>query len=172
MHAKGSSLKNILKDKAPKLVAPADLTIKDIERFMKNIPVMKIASTRGLEERHFEKIFRILGKPMGDFRINSNTTFKAFQKLEIEDSMPEIEEIALLASREFGNLKLLEKMEKEWDSIKFELKERPDVKTYIHLGSAIEIIQTLFVEQILTIQTMKGSPYAAVYLDRITNWDE
>ena len=55
-------------------------------------------------------------------------------------------------------------MEKEWEPIKFELKERTDLKTFIHLGTAIETIQTVLEDQILTIQTMKGSPHAAVYI--------
>ena len=169
MHAKAKSLLIRIKEKAPKIVDVVTLTIADIEKFMKNIPAMKIVSTRGLENRHFEKICKILGKPIGSFKINSNTKFKELQKHEIESSLKEIEEVALLASREFSNLRLLEKMEREWDSIKFELKERPDVKSYIHLGSAIEIIQTLFEDQILTIQTLKRSPYAAVYFDRISS---
>lgn len=172
MQAKAKILIVRLKEKSPKPAEVAQQILNDIEKFMKNIPVMKIVSTRGLEERHFEKITKILGKPMGSFRIDANTTFRQVQNLEIDAHMLEIEEIALSASREFSNLRMLERMEKEWANLKFEVKERTDTKTYILLGAAVEIIQALLEEQILTIQTMKGSPFAAVYISRINDWDD
>lgn len=172
MQGKSKSLKERLKEKAPKLSEVAGQISTEIERFMKNIPVMKVVSTKGLEERHFDKISKILGKPPGSFRVDITTTFKQVQNLEIDQYMAEVEDIAQTAAREFSNLKMLEKMEKEWENLKFELKEKIELKTYIHLGTAIEIIQTLLEEQILTIQTMKGSPYAAVHIIRINMWDE
>ena len=46
----------VLKDKAPRPAEVAQLTLNDIEKFIKNIPVMKIVSTKGLETRHFDEI--------------------------------------------------------------------------------------------------------------------
>ncbi|CAG9334937.1 unnamed protein product [Blepharisma stoltei] len=158
-----------LKEKAPKLVDVAMLTLQDIDNLMKKIPVMKIVSTKGLEERHFDRISKIINQ---EFRITDHTTFKQFQNMDFEEHFEEVEEIAMAAAREFSNYKMLEKMERDWDPIKFELKEWGETRTYIHLGSGIEIVQTLLEEQILTTQTMKGSPFAAVYLDRINAWDE
>ena len=56
MQGKAKTLITRLKEKAPKLAEVASLTSLEIDKFMKNIPIMKIVSTRGLEERHFEKI--------------------------------------------------------------------------------------------------------------------
>ena len=161
-----------LKEKAPKPAEVAQLTLADNEKFMKNIPIMKIVSTKGLEERHFEKINKILGKPAGTFKIDDTSVFKHLQNLDLEKHINEIDEIAQSASREFSNYKMLEKMEKDWEPMRFELKDWGETKTYILLGGAVEIIQTLLDEQILTTQTMKGSPYAVVYLNRINKWDE
>ena len=172
MQNQARNLSYRLKEKAPKPAEVAQLTLNENERFMKNIPIMKIVSTKGLEARHFEKINKILGKPPGTFKVDDFTVFKHVQNLELDQYINEIDEIAQGAAREFGNYKMLEKMEKDWDPMKFELKEWGETKTFIHLGTAIEIIQTLLEEQILTTQTMKGSPYAVVYLTRINAWDE
>ena len=160
-----------LKEKAPKPADVAQQTLVDNEKFMKHIPIMKIVSTRGLEERHFEKINKILGKP-GAFKVDELTTFKYVQNLDLDNFLNDIDEIAQGAAREFSNFKMLEKMERDWEPIKFEVKEWGETKSYILLGAALEIVQTLLEEQILTTQTMKGSPYAVVYLKRITAWDE
>ena len=38
-----------LKDKAPRPAEVAQLTLNDIERFLKTVPVMKVVSTKGLQ---------------------------------------------------------------------------------------------------------------------------
>lgn len=172
MQTQARNLYYRLKEKAPKPADVAQATLNDSEKFVKNIPIMKIVSTRGLEERHFEKINKILGKPSGTFKVDDTTLFKHVQNLDLDTYLNEIDEIAQGASREFSNFKMLEKMEKDWEAMNFELKEWGETKTYILLGAALEIIQTLLDEQILTTQTMKGSPYAVVYLKRINAWDE
>lgn len=169
MQGMARKLYHILKEKAPKPSDVAMLTLADIENFMKKVPVMKIVSTKGLEERHFDRISKIINQ---EFRITDHTYFKQFQNIEFDNRFEEVEEISMAAAREYSNYKMLEKMERDWDPIKFELKEWGETRTYIHLGAAIEVVQTLLEEQILTTQTMKGSPFAAVYLDRINAWDE
>jgi dynein heavy chain, axonemal len=161
-----------LKEKTPKPAEVAQILVTETEDFMKKVPLMKIVCTKGLEERHFEKIDKILGKSSGNFKIDDFTTFKYLWDLDLANYINQIDEVAQGAAREFSNQKMLDKMEKDWESVEFELKDWGETKTYIHLGGAIEIIQTLLEEQILTTQTMKGSPYAVVYLKRINIWDE
>ena len=172
MQGKAKALHVRLKEKSPKPADVANQTLTEIEKFMKNIPLMRVVSTRGLEERHFDKISKIIGKAPGFFKIEAGTQCKYALGLGIEGHISEMEEVAQAASREFSNFKMLEKMEKEWEPVKFELKERTDSRTYIHMGSAIEVIEALLEDQILTTQTMKGSPFAAVYLSRINDWDD
>ena len=171
MQGKAKSLMIRLKEKAPKLSDVALLTSTKIDKFMKNIPTMKIVSTKGLTDRHFEKISKILELPPGAFKVDSNTTFKMIQHLDFGSHIEEINEISVAALREYNNYKQLEKMEKDWESVKFELKEKPEQQTFILTGVAIELIETLLEDQILNIQAMKGSPFAAVYIDRILKWD-
>lgn len=172
MQAKAKILSTRLKEKAPKLSDVALLTSNKIEKFMKNIPTMKIVSTKGLADRHFEKITKILELPQGSFKVDSNTTFKMIQNFDFGSHLEEINEVSMAAAREFSNFKMLEKMEKEWENVKFELKEKTEQQTYILMGGAIEVIETLLEDQILNIQAMKGSPFAAVYIERINKWDD
>jgi dynein heavy chain len=172
MLATARKLENTFKDRLPKPAEVALLTRNEIEKNRTLIPVMRIVSTPGLEDRHFEQIAKVLDLSSGSFRIDPTTTFKQVQSFHLEQFVEAIEDIAQSAAREFSNFKMLEKMERDWEPVQFELKDWQETQTYIHLGAAIEIIQQLLDEQILTTQTMKGSPFAKVYITRINAWDD
>ena len=165
------SLFHQFKDKYPRPAEVADIIIKDLDVFIKKIPIMRIVSTEGLEQRHFDKISGILGT---EFKIDEKTTFSKIDKIRgmLQEKQEELDEIAQAAAREYSNLKMLQKMEKDWEGICFELKHLPEVGTYILIGSSVELIETLLEEQTLTTQTMKGSPFAKVHEKRIEVWDE
>jgi len=61
---------------------------------MRTIPVMKIAATRGLEDRHFDKICEIMGEPAGTFKIDNATTFKTVLTFRFEAHLNAIEDVA------------------------------------------------------------------------------
>lgn len=62
-------------------------------------------------------------------------------------------------------------MLEDWQPINVELKKWRDTGTYIVAGGSIDEIQQILDDQIVKTQTMKGSPYAKVFEDRIKNWE-
>ena len=57
-------------------------------------------------------------------------------------------------------------MREEWVPLKFELKDWRDSGKILD-GASIEEIQTVMDDHIMRTQTMKGSPYAKVFLEEI-----
>lgn len=82
------------KDKAAGPADVAKFTLSSIDEFMRTIPVMKVAATRGLEERHFDKICEIMGEPRGTFKIDNSTTFKTVLTYRFETHLGKIEDVA------------------------------------------------------------------------------
>jgi dynein heavy chain, axonemal len=57
-------------------------------------------------------------------------------------------------------------MNDDWTPMEFTCKDWKG--SFILDGEAIELIQALLDDHIIKTQTMKGSPYAKVFLDQIT----
>lgn len=91
--------------------------------------------------------------------------------MKIEDFKSELEEISETASKEFGNMKTMEKMKGEWVDLAFNCKEVPDKESYILEGESIEAIQAILDDHIIKAQTMKGSPFAKFMIDPIISWE-
>lgn len=60
-------------------------------------------------------------------------------------------------------------MNEDWAPMEFTCKDWK--KSSILEGEAIELIQALLDDHIIKTQTMKGSPYAKVFLDQIIVWE-
>jgi len=81
-----------------------------------------------------------------------------------------LEEIADTATKEFSNEKTLATMKKDWEPIEFLTKEMRS--TYILEGENIELIQQTLDDHMIKTQTMKGSPFAKVFIDEIVQWEK
>ena len=67
---------------------------------------------------------------------------------------------------EFSNERTLNKMNDDWAPMAFLCKEYRG--SFILKGEAIELITTLLDDHIIKAHTMKGSPFAKVFLEQIT----
>lgn len=61
-------------------------------------------------------------------------------------------------------------MKKDWEPIEFVTKEMRS--TYILEGENIELIQQTLDDHMIKTQTMKGSPFAKVFIDEIIQWEK
>ena len=60
-------------------------------------------------------------------------------------------------------------MQEDWEPMEFTCRDWKG--SFILDGEAIELLQQLLDDHIIKTQTMKGSPYAKVFIDTITNWE-
>lgn len=67
----------------------------------------------------------------------------------------------------------MQKINTEWESVKFEMKNYKETQTMILTGSSLEEIQTLLDDHSLKLITIKGSLYAKTFEDqliKLENW--
>lgn len=62
-------------------------------------------------------------------------------------------------------------MLQDWEPIVIELKEWKDTGTHIVQGVSVEEMQQILDDQIVKTQTMKGSPFAKIFEERINKWE-
>jgi len=150
--------------------------LKEIKAFQVHMPLIRIFCNPGLKERHWEEISNVISK---------NTDLKGFQvrpdkeillkkliDLEIYKFADKLEEIADSASKEFNIEKILNKMLEDWEPVICELKIWKDTGTCVVSGNSVDEIQTLLDDQTVKVQTMKGSPYAKIFEERIIEWEQ
>lgn len=64
------------------------------------------------------------------------------------------------------------KMREDWEPVVTELKPWKDTGTFIVGGASVDEAQTILDDQIVKTMTMKGSPYAKIFEDRIIEWED
>ena len=101
-----------------------------------------------------------------------NVPLNTLIELELSKKLDKIEEISDAASKEYSNEKILAKMLEDWQNVICELKPWKDTGTFVVSGAAVDEIQTILDDQIVKTQTMKGSPYARIFEERIVEWEE
>ena len=133
-------------------------------QFREFIPIIRSLCNPGLKERHFDDIRNLI-----QMKIDKNEKLSTLRQLKIERHKDKLEEISETASKEFSNERTLTKMNDDWVPMEFTCKEYRG--SYILEGEAIELITALLDDHIIKAQTMKGSPFAKVFLDQITKWE-
>jgi dynein heavy chain len=63
-------------------------------------------------------------------------------------------------------------MQEEWAEILTELKPWKDTGTFIVAGTSVDESQTILDDQSVKTMTMKGSPYAKIFEDKIAEWED
>lgn len=84
---------------------------------------------------------------------------------EITKFKDKLEDISETASKEYSNERTMIKMKEDWEPMEFTCKDWKG--SSILEGEAIELLQALLDDHIIKTQTMKGSPYAKVFIDEI-----
>ena len=82
-----------------------------------------------------------------------------------------ISEISESAAKEYQIESGLEAMIKEWEPVVMEFKDWGTTGTYIVSGASIDEVQTLLDDHVIKTQTMKGSPFATEFKDKLEDWE-
>jgi dynein heavy chain len=120
----------------------------------------------GLKTRHWDDIKKLID--MKDFK--DNEKLSTLISLGISQYKDKLEDISETASKEYSNERTLAKMHEDWSPLEFTCKDWKN-GSFILDGEAVEVIQQLLDDHIIKTQTMKGSPYAKVFLPKIIEWE-
>jgi len=137
---------------------------KDLDAFKQNLPLLHALCNPGLRQRHWEEISEIVGFSM---ERDPAFTLSRILDMEVGKHMDQLQEISDSAAREHGLETTLTSMVEQWEPVVFELKPWKDTGSYIVAGGTVDEMQSLMDDHIIKAQTMKGSPYAKPFMDRI-----
>ena len=100
------------------------------------LPHIGALSNPGMRERHWVMV----NERMGDNINYEDSTFNQILAQGIQDHLVEIQEISDTASKEYKLESMLEKMEKEWENLKFVIIQWKNRDVKILQGQSIEEI--------------------------------
>ncbi len=150
--------------KVPKPMEVATKIKGALEGYRKYLPVISSLCTEGLKQRHWDDIEKIIGASKENIR-----TLNTLKNIDLERVTSKLEDIADVATKEYGNERMLAQMKEAWEPMEFACKEWKG--TFILDGEAVELIQALLDDHIIKAQTMKGSPFAKVFAAEIGQWE-
>uniref|UniRef100_A0A6I8N290 Dynein axonemal heavy chain 1 n=1 Tax=Ornithorhynchus anatinus TaxID=9258 RepID=A0A6I8N290_ORNAN len=137
-----------------------------IEEFKPYIPLIQGLRNPGMRTRHWEAL-------SVDIHINIkpkvNLTFSRCLDMKLQEHVEIISKVAETASKEYAIEQALDKMEKEWIPIVFNVLPYKDTGTFV-LKSPEEASQLLD-DHIVMIQSMSFSPYKKPFEERIRTWE-
>ena len=89
----------------------------------------------------------------------------------VGEHIESLEVISETASKEYMIETTMQKIKHEWSDMKFEMKQYKNTDVNILTGSSLEEIQTLLDDHSLKMITMKGSLYAKIFEQELTELD-
>ncbi|XP_050390512.1 dynein axonemal heavy chain 1 [Patella vulgata] len=137
-----------------------------IEEFKPFIPLIQGLRNPGMRNRHWEQLSEDLGFPV---RPKANLTFSKCLEMKLQDHITVIAKVAEVAGKEYSIENALDKMEKEWEPVSFEIMPYKDTGTFILRSS--EDTSQLLDDHIVMTQSMSFSPYKKPFEERISSWE-
>uniref|UniRef100_A0A8C6MFN2 Dynein axonemal heavy chain 12 n=1 Tax=Nothobranchius furzeri TaxID=105023 RepID=A0A8C6MFN2_NOTFU len=130
------------------------------------VPVLSIVCNPGIKDRHWDQMSKVVGQNIAP---KANTTLQEFLKQDLTPYLKEFESITAVASKEFSLEKTMQTMVHIWDDVSFQ--HQPYRETGVSILTAVDDIQTMLDDQIVKIQTMRGSPFILPFESQIKKWE-
>ncbi|KAJ3049383.1 Dynein heavy chain 7, axonemal [Rhizophlyctis rosea] len=137
-----------------------------LEKFKSYQPLINVLRNPGLRERHWEAMAKIVGTSIYP---DETTSLTKILDLNLAQYLGQFESISDAASKEFSLQKTLSKMKEEWEPLVFNCIEYKDTGTRIL--SSLEEVQALLDDQIVKVQTMRGSPFVKPIEEEVKTWE-
>ncbi|KAL7390222.1 hypothetical protein ABVT39_017308 [Epinephelus coioides] len=138
-----------------------------IDEFKQHIPILTTICNPGIKDRHWEMISSIVG-----FAVKPNVSSSLMNMLDLGLSKfsDKVEEVGVLASKEYSLEKSMEKMQSEWAELQFSFTPYRDTGT--NIVSAVDDIQVLLDDHIIKTQTIRGSPFIKPVETQCKQWED
>eukprot|EP00842_Homolaphlyctis_polyrhiza_P004869 jgi/Hompol1/5383/HPOL_004407-RA len=137
-----------------------------LEKFRSHLPLITVLRNPGLRDRHWEQMGQIVGQPILP---DETTSLTKILDLNLTPFLSQFEAISDAASKEHSLQKTLAKMREDWEPLFFNCIDYKDTGTKIL--SALDDIQALLDDQIVKVQTMRGSPFVKPIENEVKAWE-
>ena len=158
-------LMRLLEEASPGAAAVAGMLRQETDKFKKNVPVIQSLASPALKDRHWTALSEKIGQ---DISPDDELTLEQLLSQGILEQWEKVEEVCVVAEKEYGLDKALDNMIKEWDHMELELVAYKETGTFVI--RTVEDIGTLLDDQIVKVQTMMGSPFIKPIMGRAKKW--
>lgn len=135
-------------------VAACAMKLRDeTTEFRKHLPVIQSLASKALKARHWEVLSELLGKTIDP---DDELHLQDLLDLDAAAHIERIQEVTTTAEKEYNLERQLKTMQRDWESVEFEVKAYKDSGTFVVGG--IDDIMTLLDDHIVKTQTMRGNP--------------
>lgn len=137
-----------------------------LDKFKTHLPLINILRNPGLRQRHWDLMANIVGQQILP---DEGSSLSKILDLNLNQYIKQFEGISDAASKEYSLQKSLQKMRDEWAVLEFALVDYKETGTKIL--SAVDEVQTLMDDQIVKVQTMRGSPFVKPIEEEVKEWE-
>jgi dynein heavy chain len=137
-----------------------------LEKFKQHIPLITVLRNPGLRERHWKAISDAINQPLYP---DQTTTLTKILDMNLGSYLTQFEQISDAASKEHSLQNTLAKMKDDWEPLALNCIPYKDTGTRIL--SALDDVQALLDDQIVKVQTMRGSPFVKPIEEEMKNWE-
>ncbi|XP_022171452.1 dynein heavy chain 3, axonemal-like isoform X1 [Myzus persicae] len=145
----------------------AEIVRGKVDNFKKYLPVLETICNPGIHDRHWTEISKNVGV---DLHPNDSSTLSQMIEIGLLNYIEKLEEISVIASREYSLEQNLRKMKEEWLTIEFECSPYRD--SGVSILTALDDIQVMLDDHILKAQTMHGSVYIKPFEEEMDTWEK
>ncbi|KAH9098913.1 hypothetical protein LEN26_016540 [Aphanomyces euteiches] len=155
-----------LAEEAPGSAEVALILRERTDEFRAYLPVIQSLASPALRERHWELLRNKIGLEESDEEL---TLYQLLEK-GITQHIETIQEVSMVAEKEYTLEKNLSAMISEWEPIEFECLPYRETGTY--LIKSVDDIIALLDDHIVKTQTMRGSPYVKNIEKECKAWEK
>ncbi|KRX05785.1 P-loop containing nucleoside triphosphate hydrolase [Pseudocohnilembus persalinus] len=141
---------------------------EEVFELNRNLSAIEIVTRPGLKERHWAEIASVLDI---EKIVPEEISLLKLNKAGLDQKINEVEEIAENSQKEFSLESALDKMEKEWENLKFIVVDYKNRGIKILQGAAVEEIQILIDDHSIKSQTIKQNPNIKFMERRANEWE-
>jgi dynein heavy chain len=139
---------------------------EETSEFRNHLPVIQSLASKALKRRHWEALSELLGKNIDP---QDELTLHDLLELDAASHIEKILEVTVAAEKEYNLERTMANMQKDWETLEFEVKPYKETGTYIVGG--IDDIVALLDDHIVKTQTMRGSPYIRPIEKECKEWE-
>ncbi|EQC41008.1 hypothetical protein, variant 1 [Saprolegnia diclina VS20] len=155
-----------LAEEAPGSAEVALILRERTDEFRAYLPVIQSLASPALRERHWE----LLRNKIGLEETDEELTLAQLLEKGITQHIDTIQEVSMVAEKEYTLEKNLSAMISEWEPIEFECLPYRETGTY--LIKSVDDIIALLDDHIVKTQTMRGSPYVKNIEKECKAWEK
>lgn len=137
-----------------------------LDKFKTYLPLITILRNPGLRQRHWDIMEEIVGQSILP---DDGSSLAKILDLNLGQFIGQFEAISDAASKEFSLQKTVQKMRDDWTDLELTCATYKESGTKIL--SSVDEIQAILDDQIVKVQTMRGSPFVKPIEEEVKSWE-